>query len=129
MNRFSKAVLIPALSLGMLVGSLPAATTASIAAPLPKLTNIDGKSNVTEVRYRGRHHRHHRHHRRHGRGFGAGAIIGGVVAGALIAGAIRESRASDSDFERCRDEFRSFNPRTGTYTTYSGDTVVCPYLR
>jgi hypothetical protein len=127
-NKFSKAVLVPVLTLGIVAGTLPATTTPSAAAPLPKLTGIDGKANVTDVRYRGRgwRHRHHHHHRR---GYGAGALIGGIVAGALIAGAIRESRASESDFDRCRDEFRSFNPRTGTYLTYDGREVVCPYLR
>jgi hypothetical protein len=127
-NKFSKAVLVPVLTLGIVAGTLPATTTPSAAAPLPQLTGIDGKANVTDVRYRGRgwRHRHHHHHRR---GYGAGALIGGIVAGALIAGAIRESRASESDFDRCRDEFRSFNPRTGTYLTYDGREVVCPYLR
>jgi BA14K-like protein len=31
--------------------------------------------------------------------------------------------------ELCRARFRSFDPETGTYTTYDGDTVLCPYLR
>jgi hypothetical protein len=29
----------------------------------------------------------------------------------------------------CQDRFRSFDPATGTYTTYEGETVLCPYLR
>ncbi len=28
----------------------------------------------------------------------------------------------------CARHFRSFNPATGTYTTYSGEQVLCPYL-
>lgn len=70
-------------------------------------------------------HRHHRHHRRHwGR---TAAIVGGVVAGAAIANAHRGG--SYSAIERCEARFRSFDRRTGTYTTYGGETRLCPYLR
>jgi hypothetical protein len=31
--------------------------------------------------------------------------------------------------ELCARRFRSFDPATGTYTTYAGEQVVCPYLR
>lgn len=67
-------------------------------------------------------------HRRH-RGHGAAALIGGIVAGALIAGAIREGRASEYDMDRCAEDFRSFDPETGTIINRYGDEVVCPYLR
>ncbi len=30
--------------------------------------------------------------------------------------------------QRCADTFRSFNPDTGTYVTFQGETRVCPYL-
>jgi hypothetical protein len=30
---------------------------------------------------------------------------------------------------RCAAQFRSFNPRTGTYTTYGGEVRLCPYLQ
>lgn len=30
--------------------------------------------------------------------------------------------------QRCAATFRSFDPRTGTYTTYQGETLLCPYL-
>jgi hypothetical protein len=30
--------------------------------------------------------------------------------------------------QRCADAFRSFNPATGTYVTYDGETRVCPYI-
>lgn len=29
----------------------------------------------------------------------------------------------------CERHYRSFDPATGTYTTYSGRQVLCPYLR
>jgi BA14K-like protein len=28
----------------------------------------------------------------------------------------------------CARRFRSFNPATGTYTSYTGEQIVCPYL-
>ena len=28
----------------------------------------------------------------------------------------------------CASRFRSFDPATGTYTAYTGEQVVCPYL-
>ena len=64
----------------------------------------------------------------HHRGFGGAAIVGGIVAGALIAGAIRESRASGSDLDRCESSYRSFDRSSGTYTGYDGERHVCPYL-
>jgi hypothetical protein len=30
---------------------------------------------------------------------------------------------------RCSAQFRSFDPRSGTYIGYDGETHVCPYLR
>lgn len=65
----------------------------------------------------------------HGRGgwWGPG-IVGGIVAGALIAGAIREGRADDSDMAQCADRYRSFDPASGTYLGYDGERHVCPYL-
>lgn len=38
--------------------------------------------------------------------------------------------AGDPDaVARCAARFRSFDYRTGTYTTYEGETRLCPYLR
>ena len=37
--------------------------------------------------------------------------------------------AQDEAMERCGAQVRSFDPETGTYTSFSGETVVCPYLR
>ncbi len=48
-------------------------------------------------------------------GFLEGPVAGPVYAGGGIAA--------------CEQRFRSFDPATGTYTTYSGEQVVCPYLR
>lgn len=95
----------------MLVPMLPLAATQ--AAPIAK-TAIARDSGVTLV---GR------------RGWGPGAIIGGIIAGTLIAAAIREGRADDRDMRHCAEDFRSFDPHTGTYINRYGEERVCPYLR
>ena len=38
-------------------------------------------------------------------------------------------RFQDEGLSRCAAQFRSFEPETGYYTTYSGERVLCPYLR
>ena len=95
----------------MLVPLLPLG--AAQAAPVVKPT-ISTESDVTLV---GR------------RGWGAGALIGGIVAGALIAGAVREGRADDRDMRRCARDFPHFSYRTGTWINRYGEERVCPYLR
>jgi uncharacterized protein YcfJ len=90
-----------------------------------------------------------------GKSIGKGAIIGGVAGTVLGAGAAsgrdgyidrraynrayRDCReddvrvdyrprrgASRDDVEYCSSRFRSYNPRTGTYMTYSGEERSCP---
>ena len=95
---------------------------------------------VTQVQYWGRR-----------RGWGAGPWIGlgaGVVAGAIIAneayrprrGYYYDDYAYDGPYYYpagyqgdprvvCAENFRSFEWRTGLYTTYSGEKRLCPYLR
>jgi hypothetical protein len=63
------------------------------------------------------------------RGWGPGALFGGIIAGALIATAISEGRADDRDMRRCDRDFRGFDPRSGTYIDRYGDERICPYLR
>jgi BA14K-like protein len=59
---------------------------------------------------------------------GAEGIVGGVLAGP------RYGYGYGYGYElggaaACAREYRSFDPATGTYTTYSGEQVLCPYLR
>ena len=67
------------------------------------------------------------------RWFGPGpglAVLGGVIiGGALVASAIAERRASDSDIRRCSRDFPEFDPRSGTWVDRHGEVRVCPYLR
>lgn len=95
----------------MLVPALPLA--GAHAAPLPK-TTIAKNSGITLA---------------HGRGWGVGALFGGIVAGTLIAAAIREHRADERDMRACARDFPDFSWRTGTYINRYGEERVCPYLR
>lgn len=36
--------------------------------------------------------------------------------------------AERDGFDRCAATFRSFDPDSGTYVTYAGETLRCPYL-
>ena len=96
----------------LMVPALPLAQ--SIAAPVGKMSIGKSADGVTLV---GR------------RGWGPGALFGGIIAGALIATAISEGRADERDMRRCDRDFRGFDPRTGTYIDRYGEERVCPYLR
>jgi hypothetical protein len=100
------------LCASLILPALPVAQ--AIAAPVAKTTITKTDDGVTLV---GR------------RGWGPGALFGGIIAGALIATAIREGRADDRDMRRCDEDFRGFDPRTGTYINRYGEERVCPYLR
>ena len=66
---------------------------------------------------------------RRDRGYGNGAaIVGGIVAGALIAGAVRESRASAIDLDRCGARYQTFDRASGTFVGPDGRRYVCSYL-
>jgi BA14K-like protein len=66
----------------------------------------------------------------YGRGWGPGALIGGVIiGGVLTAAAIAEHRAEPSAMRACARDFRSFDPRSGTFVNNDGDVRVCPYLK
>lgn len=73
-----------------------------------------------------RHHRHYYYGHRHRDRSGIGAGIAGLAMGAMIAGALSQPRAGYSDRDAyCASRYRSYNPRTGTYTTYDGRQVAC----
>jgi BA14K-like protein len=98
---------------------------------------------VTQVQYRGRGYGG----RYYGRGYGLPLLGAGIIAGAIIADRTYRPRyryydAADydgpyyrptnyqgSDRQLCAENFRSFEWRTGLYTTYGGEKRVCPYLR
>lgn len=116
------------------------------AAPLSPQTQAvpaftQAESSVTQVQWRrGGYYRG-------GGDWRNGRWIAPLIGGAIIGGAIASSRdgyynrnygeraygysggGGDAAYERCAEQFRSFDPASGTYTTYDGRQVVCPYLR
>jgi hypothetical protein len=52
-----------------------------------------------------------------------GEIIGGAAG--IIGGPIGYGGSGEA---ACARQFRSFDPASGTYVTYSGERVMCPYL-
>ena len=125
--RLIRSILVPVLCASLIAPAFYAVTAS--AAPLPKPGITNGEK-ITKVQRRGRGWRRGYGYRRgpYRRGYGAGALIGGIIVGTIIAAAIRERRAGDDDMRRCAYEFRSFDPVTGTYITYEGEERVCPYL-
>jgi hypothetical protein len=116
-----------------LVATAPVSPVA--AAPvhlMPAFGAHSANADVVDVQYR-RHHRGGRHHgrwdRRRDRGEWLALGIGSAIVGGMIAaqGSQAHYRAS-SAWERCEANYRSLRA-DGTYTTYDGRQVLCPYLR
>jgi BA14K-like protein len=118
----------------------PAVTGHAVAEP------TDG--HVATVQYRGRGYGGRSYGgRSYGRGYGLPLLGAGIIAGAIIADRAYRPRyryydAADydgpyyrpesyqgSDRQLCAENFRSFEWRTGLYTTYGGEKRMCPYLR
>jgi len=59
-----------------------------------------------------------------------GEVIAGTadVVGDVLEGPAYVAPAPSDGIAACEARFRSFDPATGTYTTYSGEQVLCPYL-
>jgi len=122
---FTKKIIVPVLCAGLLAPSLPIMQASATPLPKPGLTK---QGDITYVGRRGRGRGWYgpRYRRR---GPSGAAIVGSIIAGALIAAAIQEGRARDSDIRRCEEDFYSFDPRTGTYINRYGEERICPYLR
>lgn len=107
-----RKLIVPLLCLSLLAPSLPAAPASAAPFAAPAAAAHGG---VALARW-------------WGRGPGPLGIFGAIVAGTLVAAAISEHRARHEDMEHCAADFRSFDPRTGTYIDRYGRERVCPYL-
>ena len=134
--------LVSAGALALALGWAPAeaAPAAQAAAPIMKEAGAD--NSVAQVQY-------WRRGRGYGRGVGLGLGLGlGVLGAAIIydqtyrprRGYYYDDYAYDGPYYYpsgysgdprtvCAQNFRSFEWRTGLYTTYSGEKRLCPYLR
>jgi BA14K-like protein len=136
----SKSKLLPIAAVAVAFAFAPA----EAAPAAPSGVGMPEASAVTQVQWG---------YRRHGyrRGWGAAPWIGlgaGVVIGSIIAneayrprrGYYYDDYAYDGPYYYpaeyagdprviCAQNFRSFEWRTGLYTTYTGERRLCPYLR
>lgn len=118
-----------------LTAAAPAPAQASALHLMPAFGAASVDSNVVQVQRRWRH-RGHRHRGHWHRGWGhrdrdawlalgiGSAIVGGMIA---AQGSAPYATAS-SAWEQCAAQFQSLR-EDGTYTTYDGRQVLCPYLR
>jgi hypothetical protein len=61
--------------------------------------------------------------------YGGGLLdIPGEIVGDVLASPVYEGAHPSDAIAACEARFRSFDPASGTYTTYSGEQVLCPYL-
>jgi hypothetical protein len=118
-----------------LISTAPAPVAAAPVHLMPAFGVASAEQNVVDVQYRRRHHsnRHHgRHHgnwNRRGRGEWLALGIGSAIVGGMIANqGSRQYMHASSAWDRCAERFRSLRS-DGTYTTYDGRRVLCPYLR
>jgi hypothetical protein len=54
------------------------------------------------------------------------AAVGGVLSGPYPYYGV--TYYGETGVAACARRFRSFDPATGTYTAYTGEQIVCPYL-
>jgi len=122
---------------------------------LPTVATAEAGSKHGWKHHGGGHHHHHgKKHRRHNNNAGAAVAAGviGLAAGALLLGATRQPSYagpppanyyppapypgqvygnvgyqpwSPAWYQYCSSKYRSFNPSTGTYTTYQGEQRFC----
>lgn len=138
--------LAPIAMAAMAFGMAPAQAAPAAQALAPAVataSTVNAQSGVTEVRWRGRGGwRGGRWRRGVGVGIGA-AIVGGIIANEVYRprgyryyddysydGPYYAPSSYSGDARTlCAQNFRSFEWRTGLYTTYEGDKRLCPYLR
>lgn len=120
-----KPILIAAISLGALTtlaGANAQPLSESAFAPATK-------ANVVQVQYREGYGRSDRGRDDDDSIFD---LPGEAVSGAtgLVGGVLGDNEdGGGQGVAACARRFRSFDPSTGTYVTYSGERVMCPYLR
>jgi BA14K-like protein len=136
--------ILPALVVG-LVAMLTSAQAAPVSAGPELAQASQSMSEVSQVQWRRGYYGGWGYRRGPWIGLGVGA---GIVAGAIIAdryyrprpGYYYDDYAYDGPYYRpagyggdprvlCAENFRSFEWRTGLYTTYGGERRLCPYLR
>jgi hypothetical protein len=141
--RLKRAVAALAVGVGASVATAEAMPSMGGIGGSPAASSAAADSTgglVTQIQYR-------RRGGYYGRGYGLPLLGAGIIAGAIIADRAyrpryryydaedyqgpyyRPSNYQGSDRQLCAENFRSFEWRTGLYTTYGGEKRLCPYLR
>ncbi len=130
--------IIPIAMVALAAGFAPAQAAPAGQVLAPSVTMAE-TSGVTDVRWR----RGWRRGPAPWIGLGAGVVLGTIIADQAYRprrGYLYDDYEYDgpyyypSNYEGdprtiCAQNFRSFEWRTGLYTTYSGEKRLCPYLR
>ncbi len=132
MNLMSKSMLCSALCAVTLVAAaspISAAEVGGLVRPFDPAVTSSGL--LSQVQYRGYNgYSRNRHRGNGGRNLALG--IGGlIVGGILLSEAARSEHRVEhsSDWQRCAQTYRSFEPDTGLFTGYDGLRHPCPFLR
>ncbi len=113
------------------IAALPALTPASAGPASAGIVLPGNTAGVTEVQYVYPGYRYYYGYDPYYAGplaVPGDAIAGtaGVVGDVLVAP--YAGPYAPAGIAACERRFRSFDPATGTYLTYSGERVLCPYL-
>jgi BA14K-like protein len=146
-SRMKRAVIALVIGVGASVATAEATPFVSSTPVVSSEAAVDAAADtgrVTQIQYRRGGYGGGRYY---GRGYGLPLLGAGIIAGAIIADRAYRPRyryydAADydgpyyrpanyqgSNRQLCAENFRSFEWRTGLYTTYGGEKRLCPYLR
>lgn len=134
----SHLALSAALCVAMLGVAVPSVSAAPIAGQAASLLPPNQLSSLlAQVQYRGqyqgrRYNGYAGNRSRRGNGRNLALGIGGLIIGGIVlseAARHQHRQEHGSDWQRCADTYRSFEPDTGMYTGYDGARHTCPYLR
>ncbi|MFM9940780.1 MAG: BA14K family protein [Hyphomicrobiaceae bacterium] len=138
MLSLSKSVLCAALCATTLISTATLASAAPVTVLVGRLELArQGDGLIDQVQYRrpsdGRRYNRYsgnRYRSNSGRNLALG--IGGLIVGGIVLSETARSQHRQdhsSDWRRCAQTYRSFEPDTGMYTGYDGERHTCPYLR
>jgi BA14K-like protein len=136
MNIIVKPFVCALACAALLTGGIaPAIAQPGFGSAPAFVTSANGQQTIEQIQYRGRYYgrgggyRNYGYRRNNGRNIALGigaAIIGGIVLSET--GRAEHRRTHSSDWDRCAQTYRSFEPDTGMYTGYDGERHTCPYL-
>jgi BA14K-like protein len=137
MNASMKSVVVALACFAFIPGVVTSVVAQpAVGAARSVVLPASSPDNIQQVQYRSRYYsrgpdgyRRYGYRRNNGRNIALGigaAVIGGIVLSEAARAEHRSTHASDWD--RCAQTYKSFEPSTGMYTGYDGARHTCPYL-